>query len=82
MTNVSIELIGADKENVQYVTLGGKRWGLNGEAYGTQQAGDSGEQDWYVDFPDTQGDGKIDVPDQAAAVMTVDAKQDEVTVSF
>ena len=82
MTKVSITLTGADKENVQYVTLGGKRWGLNGEAYGTQQAVASGQRDWYVDFPKTQGDGKIDVPDQAAAVMTVDAKHDEVTVSF
>lgn len=82
MTNVSITLTGANKENVQYVTLGGKRWGLNGEDYGTQQVVDSGSQDWKVGIPRSEADGEIDVPDDALAVMTVDAKQDEVTVSF
>jgi len=82
MTKVSITLTGADKENVTYVLLGGKRWGLNGSAYDTQQAVDSGSQDWKVGFPRSEAEGEIDVPDDATTVMTVDAKPDEVTVSF
>ncbi|ADZ71301.1 hypothetical protein [Polymorphum gilvum] len=82
MTEVSIALTGNNKENVRYVLLGGKRWGLNGEPYGTGQEVAAGDRDWTVDFPTTVGSGTITVPDQPTAVMTVDADDDKVTVSF
>lgn len=82
MPKVSIKLTGANKENVTYVLLGNKRWGLNGEAYATQQTVASGEQVWKVDFPKSEASNTINVPDAAQAVMTVDAEPEQVTVSF
>ena len=35
MPKITVTLTGADKENVQAVVLGDKRWGLNGEPYDT-----------------------------------------------
>lgn len=82
MTDVTVALTGEDKENIQAVVLGGKRWGLNGEPYDRAQAVDPGQQNWTVDFPDSDSQGQIEVPDQESAVLTVDAGDDRVTVSF
>ncbi len=82
MTNVTVTLTGEDKENVQAVVLGGKRWGLNGEPYNKAQAVDAGQQNYLVDFPKSDSKGQIQVPDQENAVLTVDAGDDHVTLSF
>ena len=82
MPKITVTLTGADKENVQAVVLGDKRWGLNGEPYDTEQTVAAGENDWIVDYPNDQSDGKIDVPDQDTAVLTVDAEDDDTTVTL
>jgi len=82
MPKITVTLTGADKENVQAVVLGDKRWGLNGEPYDTEQTVAAGDKDWIVDYPNEQSDGTINVPDQESAVLTVDAEDDDTTVTL
>ena len=82
MPMVTVTLEGPDKENVAYVRLGDKRWGDNGEDYDTPQAVAAGAQAWTVRFPRTEAGNTLDVPAQAAAVLTVYAGDNDVTVTI
>ena len=49
MTSVTVKLAGGtEKENTKSVTVGTKRWGDNGTAYGQAQAVDAGSRDLTV----------------------------------
>jgi len=82
MPKVTVTLTGADKENVQAVVLGDKRWGVNGKPYDTEQTVTAGEKEWLVDYPNVDSEGNVEVPDQDSAVLTVEAEDDETTVTI
>ena len=82
MPKITVTLTGENKENVQAVVLGDKRWGLNGKPYDEEQTVAAGKRTWLVDYPTKQATNEIDVPDQDSAVLTVDAKDDETTVTI
>jgi len=84
MANIQVVITGDDKENVnvEYVILGDKRWGNNGQKYDVTQIVENGTQDCKVKISGNVTEENVEVgADDTTLTITINANDIECSLT-